>query len=215
MFHCRKSVCRLQSNKPIGDTDGTSEKEKKPTPSFPFPSPPPPSRAPQKPAFPAIPLPNDANLLLFQEKAGSGTYDDSDYPDKWKKEFLGLPNTVNADYVGKHQNDIIACLGYFDFLDILDFTPAKGSAYIHSMSEPYSEEMEFDEKRCDNWLELLGLPKHQIHASGHAPRQDLFKIAATVAPTKLFPIHTVYPEEYKRTGLNVSLPEIGVPVTIK
>lgn len=155
-----------------------------------------------KPVFSQLPNITDENILLFEEKRESGTYEETDY-NKWQKEFLGLKNTVKSEYVSKHQSEIIACLGYYDMLDLMDIVPKQTSSYIHSSSEPYNEEMEIDEKRCDNWIELLGLKTHQIHASGHAPRNDLFKVATMVNAKKLIPIHTEHPEEFYKTKLNV------------
>lgn len=166
-----------------------------------------------KPTFPALPDLKDENLLLFQEKAGSGTYDDADHV-QWQREFLRFPNVMRSEQVRERQSEIIACLGYFDMLDLLDIQPKEGSAYIHSLSEPYSEEMEFDAKRCASWLELLKLPHHQIHASGHAPKQYLFRVAETVAAKKLVPIHTEHPEVYLETGLKLELAEIGKEIKV-
>ncbi len=149
-----------------------------------------------KPVIPALPDLKDDHLLLYQEKAGSGTYDDADYIG-WRRPFLGRSNTVNADYINKHQNSIVACLGYYDLIDLVDLRPSTGSAYVHSMSEPFCEEMEFDFDRLKNWLSLFGVPYHHFHASGHAPRQDLFKVIETVSPRKLLPIHTEHPELFK------------------
>lgn len=154
-----------------------------------------------KAAIPALPEINDCSILLYQEKCASGTYDESDYTEKWKKPLLNCANTVRAEYVHAHQKEIVACLGYFDMLDIMDIKPDVGSAYIHSMSEAFNEEMEFDEKRCNNWLNLLGLQRHQIHASGHAPQQDLLKVAATVNAKKFVPVHTEHPEKFAQLGV--------------
>lgn len=149
-----------------------------------------------KPFIPALPGLKDENILLYQEKAGSGTYDDADYAG-WTRPFLSHPNTVNAGYINKHQEKIMACLGYYDLIDLVDVKPSAGSAYVHSLSEPFCEEMEFDFNRLKNWLSLFGIPYHHFHASGHAPRQDLFKVIEKIAPKKLLPIHTEHPELFK------------------
>ena len=162
-----------------------------------------------KPLIPALPEITDGNILLYQEKCGSGTYDESDYTERWKKALLNASNTVRKDYVHAHQKEIIACLGYFDMLDLLDISPEPGSAYIHSMSEAFNEEMEFDERRCNSWLELLGLPRHQIHASGHAPQPDLAYVIKTVNPKILVPIHTEHEDAFLKIHANVKIPEKG------
>jgi len=167
-----------------------------------------------KQVIPALPEINDASILLYQEKCGSGTYDAADYTEQWKKAMLDAPNTVRAGYVHAHQGEIIACLGYFDMLDLLDIKPDAGSSYIHSMSEAFNEEMAFDERRCNHWLELLGLPKHQIHASGHAPQPDIAHVISTINPKKLVPIHTEHWEEFRKLHPSVKMPEIGKAMEI-
>ena len=162
-----------------------------------------------KPVIPALPEISDGNILLYQERCGSGTYDESDYTEQWKKPLLNASNTVRADYIHEHQKEIIACLGYFDMLDMLDVRPDPGSVYIHSMSEAFNEEMAFDERRCNNWLELLGLPRHQIHASGHAPQPDLLKVATTINAKRFVPIHTEHPAKFEELGITCMIPKYG------
>lgn len=167
-----------------------------------------------KPIFPALPDVKDENLLLYMEKAGSGTYAEEDYTGAWRKAFLDYPNLVKADYIHQHQDQLIACLGYFDMVDLVDIRPKPGSAYIHSMSEPYNEEMEFDVQRCKNWVDLFQLQHHQIHASGHAPKQDLFQVAGTVKAKTLVPIHTEHPDLFKETSQKLALASIGNDIKV-
>ncbi len=163
-----------------------------------------------KSVIPALPeIKSDDNILLYQEKCASGTYDESDYTERWKKPLLNCSNTVRAEYMHNHQEEIIACLGYFDMLDMADMRPNAGSVYIHSMSEAFNEETKFDEKRCTNWLDLFGLSRHQIHASGHAPQQDLLKIATTINAKRFVPIHTENPSKFEEFGTKCEIPKYG------
>jgi len=167
-----------------------------------------------KQVIPELPSPKDEQLLLYQEKAGSGTYAEDDYIGEWRKDFLDYANSVRADYIHEQQSKIIACLGFFDLIDLIDIQPQVGSAYIHSMSEPHNEEQAFDKQRAENWLNLFNLSRYQIHASGHASQQDLFKVAQTVAPKKLVPIHTEYPKAFEETGLVIEVPEVGERIAL-
>jgi mRNA degradation ribonuclease J1/J2 len=99
-------------------------------------------------------------------------------------------------------------------LDMTDISPEPGSTYIHSMSEAFNEEMRFDEQRCKNWLDLMGLARHQIHASGHAPQQDLLKVANTVNAKKFVPIHTEYPEKFAELGMNCTYVKVNEPLKL-
>ena len=75
-----------------------------------------------------------------------------------------------------------------NFTELIDIKP-DGGDFIHSMSEPFSEEdVEVDVTR--NWLKHFNMKFHQIHASGHCPSYDLKDIIEEIRPKKLFLIHT-------------------------
>jgi ribonuclease J len=61
-------------------------------------------------------------------------------------------------------------------------------------SEPYNEEQAIEFDKLTNWLAHFGLPSYHIHCSGHMMPNDLKRIARAVAPKRIFPIHTEYPE---------------------
>ena len=70
--------------------------------------------------------------------------------------------------------------------------------YIHSSSEPYTEEQELSEVRIDSWLQHFGMSKFQSHCSGHARGKDLLEAVKTIGAKKLYPIHTEHPEAYSK-----------------
>ncbi len=47
---------------------------------------------------------------------------------------------------------------------------------MHSSSEPFNEEGEFDEARTDNWIERFGMVRVHAHCSGHASGRDIHQI---------------------------------------
>ena len=75
--------------------------------------------------------------------------------------------------------------------------PQPGARYIHSASEPYNEEQEFDLVRINNWIEHFGMAKFQSHCSGHARGRDLLDAVSEIGASMLFPIHTEHPDLYR------------------
>jgi len=87
--------------------------------------------------------------------------------------------------------------------------PKPGAAYIHSASEPYNEEQEISEERTENWIQHFGMNKFQCHCSGHANPSDLFKVVSEIDAKTLYPIHTEFPDLYKKVSKNMVLIEEG------
>jgi len=79
---------------------------------------------------------------------------------------------------------------------VLEIQPGPSGAFINSSSEPFTEEMEIDEERFVNWLDHFGLPRYQIHSSGHMMPTELRETIELVKPRTLVPIHTEQPELY-------------------
>lgn len=145
--------------------------------------------------IPDLPDINDDDILLYQRKQRTGTYRDTDY-DKEERELLNMKNTVRADYVNKHQNEIIMELGYFNLPEFIDIKPNAGSLYIKSASEAFNEEQEFDMERLKRWLDHFKMKYENFHASGHAPAEDLKKVMENSDAKTIMPIHTQHPEMY-------------------
>lgn len=57
--------------------------------------------------------------------------------------------------------------------------------------------------------EALNVPMETIHTSGHADIQDLQRYANAVAPKRLVPIHTFFPERFSELFSNVNTIEDG------
>jgi mRNA degradation ribonuclease J1/J2 len=90
-----------------------------------------------------------------------------------------------------------------------------GSLYIHSSAEAFNEEMSWSQERLAKWLKLTGMDSVHIHASGHAPPEDLFRIVEQLAPRHVYPIHTEHPEQYAEKFKDiVSLPRHDQPVLL-
>lgn len=117
---------------------------------------------------------------------------------------------VPVEAVHRNPGDFILAFSFWDLKHLLDIDPP-GGIYLYSSSEAYTEEQEIDIQRLFHWLDFFklqpvgmtleeGKPKAigKFHASGHATGPDLLRIARTIQPKKVLPIHTEHPEFFER-----------------
>ncbi len=162
-----------------------------------------------------MPVPDitDNNIYVYLKKKKSGTYIDKDYSEKWIKQILSIKGikTIKANEIRNNEDAFTIVMRYWDLQELIDLRPVEGSKYIHSSSEAHSEEQEIDEWRMNNWLKLFNLyPREHIHASGHARKEDLFRIVSEINSKMIVPVHTEHPEEYvKKFGSKVKIVDEG------
>jgi ribonuclease J len=124
----------------------------------------------------------------------------------WEAPYLA--EALGADALRSHGERYLLALDLMHFPELIDLRPPHGSPFIHSMSEPFSED-DVDDRVLHNWLDHFGLEFHQMHASGHASGPELLEIVRRMAATEVYPIHTEHPEAFERAGPRVRLPELG------
>ena len=144
-----------------------------------------------------IPSVNDPHLALLKPKRLTGTYIDEDYTDTYIKKRLHYTNIITAADIAKNPSRYLAVLNFWYFTELIDFKPTHG-LYIHSLSEPFDEEMEISYNRMRNWLEHFHLEYFQSHCSGHINGDDLKELIRSIHPKTLYPIHTEHPELFKK-----------------
>lgn len=144
-----------------------------------------------------IPSITDPHLALLKPKRLTGTYINDDYTDTYIKKRLHYKNIITAADITKNPSRYMIVLNFWYFSDLIDLKPKNG-LYIHSLSEPFNEEMEISYDRMKNWLRHFGIEFFQSHCSGHINGDDLKELIKTVHPKKLFPIHTEYPKLFKK-----------------
>lgn len=95
-----------------------------------------------------------------------------------------------------------------DLPELTDLTPPAGSCFIHSNGEPLGP---FDPawQIFLNWLERHQMTLVRASSSGHATPPDLHRIASTINPTVLMPIHSRAPERLDPPGIRRILPANG------
>jgi ribonuclease J len=155
-------------------------------------------------------LPPLEEFDIFLHRSSWGIYEEKDYY-KWQRKFLKYPNAVKAEDIAKQQSRYMLYMEFFDLTELLDIKPSKCSIFIHSLTEPFNEEMQIDFNRMLNWLEKFKIPLKHAHASGHADSKQLKRIAEEINPKKLFPIHTDKPNMFSKIIKKVKIvhPELG------
>lgn len=136
----------------------------------------------------------DETVVFYKKRKKSGEFQERDYYG-WERPFLGKAETF--EFVQDYQSRIIFNLDLVGFTELIDIKPSAGGDFIHSMSEPFSEE-DIELRVLHNWLKHYDLRFHQIHASGHCPSKDLAQIVDTINPRKLVPVHTEHPTIFRK-----------------
>jgi len=138
----------------------------------------------------------DDNILILKPKRLTGTYIDEDYTDYYIKKRLNYPNIKTAEEISKKPQDYIIVLNFWYLNMLIDLKPQQGT-YIHSLSEPFNEEMEISYERMINWITHFNMNFVQSHCSGHINGADLTEMIRTIKPKILYPVHTEKPELFK------------------
>jgi len=155
-----------------------------------------------------VPDSKDENILIFKPKRLTGTYIDEDYSDSYIKKRLNYPNIITAEEISKNPSKYMIVMNFWYFNTLVDLDP-KGGVYIHSLSEPFNEEMEISFDRMNNWLSFYNLRFMQSHCSGHICGYDLKELIEIVNPKSLFPIHTEHPNMFENLNTKTNIVEEG------
>lgn len=152
----------------------------------------------------------DENILVYYKKKASGKYDERDYF-AWERGFMD--KMITAEDIQRQQSKFLLHLSFYSFAELIDIKPLSGSLFIHSMSEPYSEE-DIEVEVMQNWIKHFKLKFYQLHASGHASKKDIMDIIKDVKPKMIIPVHTEYPKLFKSTKIKTVEPKVGKPIEI-
>jgi ribonuclease J len=184
-----------------------------------------------------IPTSEDSELVsVYLPRKDSMMYSRSDYSHtkhllgysvEWKDGEIRTEhyeNGVRAYDLRERPSRYIIHLDFYEFNELIDINPPAGSRYISASTEPFSEEMEIDERRLNNWLrhfKLLGEGENviHIHASGHASGSELIEMIEEIGPKVVIPVHVEEKNLHifrKRldSSIKVRLPELGKPMRL-
>jgi len=152
----------------------------------------------------------DENILVYYKRKRSGGFEEKDYY-VWERGFMEKMATY--EFVHENQSKLVMDLNFYQFAELIDIKPSSGSHFIHSMSEPYSDE-DIEDQIMHNWLNHFKMQFHQLHASGHLNREQLTSLINTIKPKRIFPIHTENQQLFKKTSSNVQTIKYGTEYTL-
>lgn len=146
-----------------------------------------------------LPRPGAAGGVVVYQRKKKRFYE-------WEKTYLD--GALSAEEVRARGERYLLALDLMHFPELIDLRPPRGTPFVHSMSEPFTED-DVDDRVMHNWLDHFGLAFHQMHASGHASAGELFDLIREVRPGTVYPIHTEHPEAFEVLGPSVRPPELG------
>jgi mRNA degradation ribonuclease J1/J2 len=147
----------------------------------------------------------DDNILVYYKRKKSGQFDEKDYY-VWERDFMD--KMVTHEFIHKNQKNLIMDLDFYQFAELVDIKPSQGSHFIHSMSEPFSEE-DIEDQVMHNWIDHFKMHFCQLHASGHMDREQLENLISYIQPKKVFPVHTENQQLFKEHCQNVQTIQHG------
>ena len=153
----------------------------------------------------------DKDILVYYRKKRSGTFDEADYY-AWERQFMD--KMVNYEFVSKNQRRLIMSLDFNNLTELVDIRPSPGSHFIHSMSEPFSEE-DLEYEVMHNWLNHFKIEFHQLHSSGHLNREQISSLINDINPKRVFPVHTEDQLLFKKFSRKVKMIEYGKTYKVK
>jgi ribonuclease J len=158
------------------------------------------------PLFPAgvVPVPGRSPELAVYARKKKRVF-------RWEEPFLD--GALDASDVRTEGRRYLLALDLLHFPELIDLRPPRGVPFVHSMSEPFTED-DVDDRVLHNWLEHFGLVFHQMHASGHASGAELFEVIRATAPGTVYPVHTEHPEAFAAAGPRSCAPELRRPYAI-
>jgi len=128
----------------------------------------------------------DEDILVYYKRKKSGGFDEKDYY-VWERKFMD--KMVTHEFIHKNQGKLVMDLDFYQFAELIDIKPEPGSQFIHSMSEPFSEE-DIQDDVMHNWIDHFRMHFHQLHASGHLNKDQLVDLINQIQPKQVFPVHT-------------------------
>jgi len=134
---------------------------------------------------------------------------------KWERDLLKNYKTCNSEDVKKNKRNFMLVLNFYQVQELIDIKPGKESYYLRAITEPHNEEMEISEERFVNWIKhfnMQGLKNgkfERAHISGHISGKELAEFIQKIQPEIVIPIHTEFPEEFKKMHKKVKIVEKG------
>jgi len=136
----------------------------------------------------------DDSIAVYYRRKKSGSYNESDYF-RWERPFLD--KMVTPAELKREPGGYMVNIDFTGLTELIDVRPEPGTPFIYSMSEHFRED-EVESTVLKNWIAHFGLEYVQLHASGHISRGELAEAIERIRPKRVFPVHTEYPELFKK-----------------
>lgn len=113
----------------------------------------------------------------------------------WEREFIFGDNAITCEELKKNPRKYVVSTSFWEICQLADIKP-DNAIWVKSTCEPFSDEMELDEERKNNWLNHFGIKEYTAHASGHASGPEIREMIQDINPEKVIPIHTEHPDMF-------------------
>ncbi len=169
---------------------------------------------------------DDRNLVRIAERLGVGgevgnpknplpascAGDVYDYKEIYSLATAHLDHGVRAYQIRQKPSQYVLMFSFWDANELFDLIPPNGNhrtQYISASTEPFSEEMDIDERKMVQWMDFFKVECNfevdqegersfkRRHVSGHASKPELQELIDKINPTKIIPVHSNYPEMFE------------------
>jgi len=157
-----------------------------------------------------------------------------DYEDACALAPKHLKHVVRAYEIRQNPKQYVLMFSFWDANELFDLIPSEGNhdtRYISASTEPFSEEMEIDETKMFQWMNVFNIKYDtekdnetteeykkvfkRRHVSGHATKPELKEIINKINPKILIPIHTTNPQKFKEIYQgNIIIPKHAQPIEL-
>ena len=125
----------------------------------------------------------------------------SDY-DKWERNYIYRSNSITCKELNRNPISYVVSMSLWGINQLIDIQP-QNAIWVKSSCEPFSEDMELDEERKQNWLDHFEIVKYSAHASGHAAGCEIIEMINEIKPENVIPVHTQKPHLFKESEANI------------
>ncbi len=142
--------------------------------------------------------------------------------DNWEHPYVMADNAVTSADVAAAPHAYLFSMSYWTINELFDVFPDRlqGGYYIHSMTQPFNDEMEISDRKLQRWLDGFRLERLTTHVSGHLSEDDLHHVLDDIGARLLVPVHSQAPDltadrYQERTGHRALIPSFAKPLPLK
>ena len=119
---------------------------------------------------------------------------------------------ITKEEIARNRQQIMLLVRPSMLLDLKKIKAFTQSAYVYSLWSGYLNDERM--KMVKKFLKNNKIKFYQLHTSGHASINTLKEMVKQLRPAKIIPIHTFYPEQYKKLNTNILTVSDGEIISI-